>query len=153
MKDRNLLEPLIQEIRKRGGTAMLIGGAVIDSINRKEIRDWDIEVYNMSLMNIVEMLEDLALPSDLVGKAFGVIKTRINGLELDLSVPRRDNKVGIGNKGFTVTLEPNMTPKEAGRRRDISINSMYLNLHTDDLVDPYNCLADSKNGVICATDP
>ena len=132
---------------------MLIGGAVIDSINQIEIKDWDIEIYNMSLEAIAEMLEEMALPSDLVGKSFGVIKTRINGLELDLSVPRRDNKMGVGHKGFTVTLEPNMTPKEAGRRRDITINSMYLNLHTGDLVDPFDGLSDLKNGIIRATDP
>jgi len=136
---------------------MLIGGAVIDRLNNLPIKDWDIEVYGLSLSQIEACLTSLGLPANMVGKSFGVIKTRlvIDGetVEVDLSVPRRDNKIGIGHKGFEVELDPTMTPKEAGQRRDLTINSMYFNLHTEQLVDPFNGLDDLKLGRVKATDP
>ena len=90
--------------------------------------------------------------SNIVGKAFGVLKTVIQDIEIDLSVPRRENKVGIGHKGFEVELDMAMTPLEAGRRRDLTINSMYLNMHNGELVDPFNGLDDLQNGILRATD-
>jgi len=139
-------------IKEQGGTAMLIGGAVIDSIKGLEIKDWDVEVYGLSYNKIKSILEKANLPTNLVGKSFGIIKTEMDGIDFDISVPRTENKIGIGHKGFNVELDSTLTPKEAGRRRDLTINSMYKNLHTGELVDPFNGLADLKNGIIRATD-
>ncbi|PXX31211.1 CCA tRNA nucleotidyltransferase [Arenibacter sp. ARW7G5Y1] len=144
--------PLLQLIEQNNGKAMLIGGAVIDGINKIEIKDVDIEVYGLGYEEICKLLEQLNLPSNVVGKAFGVLKTVIQDIEIDLSVPRRENKIGIGHKGFAVELDASMTPKEAGKRRDLTINSMYLNMHTEELVDPFNGLRDLQNGILRATD-
>lgn len=146
------LLPLVDNIRERGGRALLIGGAVIDTIHNRAIKDWDIEIYHLPILEIVSMLEAMGLESNAVGKSFGVIKTQINGLELDLSIPRTENKNGVGHKGFSVQLEPNLSPKEAGRRRDLTINSMYLDMHTGEILDPFNGLADLNEGIIRATD-
>ena len=121
--------PLLDLIKQNNGTAMLIGGAVIDGINKIEIKDVDIEVYGLQYEEIHKLLAQLNLSSNIVGKAFGVLKTVIQDIEIDLSVPRRENKVGIGHKGFEVELDMAMTPLEAGRRRDLTINSLYLNMH------------------------
>ena len=138
------MEKFLSKIQESGGTAMLVGGAVIDSINGLPIKDWDIEVYNLNLNKIEEILIDCGFKSDAVGKSFGVLKTRmpIDGeiVDVDVSIPRSENKIGTSHKDFKITLHPNMTPKEAGSRRDLTINSMYKNLHTEEIVDPYNCL-------------
>ena len=135
---------------------MLIGGAVIDSINNIPIKDWDIEIYHLGIQRLEEILNELGLKFDLVGKTFGVIKTRmkVNGelMEIDLSIPRSENKIGVGHKDFKITLDPNMTPEEAGRRRDLTINAMYKNLHTGEIVDPFNGLDDLKKGILRVTD-
>ena len=64
---------LINRIQEVGGTAMLIGGAVIDSILGLEIKDWDIEVYGLSMFQLEEVLVSLGLPVNTVGKSFGII--------------------------------------------------------------------------------
>jgi tRNA nucleotidyltransferase (CCA-adding enzyme) len=135
-----------------GGKCYLIGGAVIDSIQGREIKDWDIEVYGKSLSEIENALKCAGLEANMVGASFGVIKTKYEGLDIDLSVPRRENRVGIGHKGFEVEFDPSMTPKEAGRRRDLTINSMYLDIETGEIVDHFGGLADLENGTIRATD-
>ncbi|WP_298504319.1 HD domain-containing protein [uncultured Maribacter sp.] len=149
--EEEAFQRLLKEIEQNNGTAMLIGGAVIDNINGLEVKDIDIEVYGLSYVQLVELIEGLDMNCNLVGKSFGVIKTVIANFEIDMSIPRRENKVGIGHKGFTVELDAKMTPKEAGKRRDLTINSMYLNLHTGELVDPYNGLADLEKGILRAT--
>ncbi|QCE41262.1 CCA tRNA nucleotidyltransferase [Psychroserpens sp. NJDZ02] len=150
-KDK-IFQSLLQTIEAQKGVAMLIGGAVIDSIQGSPLKDIDIEVYGLSYTQLVFLVKDLDLPCNLVGKSFGVIKTTIHNIEIDISVPRRENKIGIGHKGFEIELDEKMTPKQAGKRRDLTINSMYQNLHNGQIIDPYNGLKDLKAGIIQATD-
>ena len=150
------MQNILNKIQELGGTAMLIGGAVIDSINGLPIKDWDIEVYGLNLWVIEKILTDAGCSCNVVGKSFGVLKTRmeINGelVDVDLSIPRTENKIGVKHQDFEISLNPNMTPQEAGRRRDLTINAMYKNLHTDEIVDPFNGLEDLKKGIIRVTD-
>nr|WP_299215014.1 HD domain-containing protein [uncultured Allomuricauda sp.] len=150
--EEEAFQRLLKEIALQNGTAMLIGGAVIDNIKGLVVKDIDIEVYGLSYAVLTNLIEGLDMGCNLVGKSFGVIKTVISDLEIDVSIPRRENKVGLGHKGFSVELDEKMTPKEAGKRRDLTINSMYLNLHTGELVDPFNGLADLEKGILKATD-
>ena len=150
--EEEAFQRLLNKIALHNGTAMLIGGAVIDNIKGLPVKDIDIEVYGLSYIELTNLIASLDMVCNLVGKSFGVIKTVIADLEIDISIPRRENKIGHGHKGFLVELDENMTPKEAGKRRDLTINSMSINLHTDELVDPFNGLADLEKGVLKATD-
>lgn len=142
----------IQELAKIiGGKSYLIGGAVIDSILGNEIKDWDVEVYNLNLSDIESALKNNGLNADMVGASFGIIKTQYQELDIDLSIPRRENRIGKGHKGFEVEFDPCMTPKEAGLRRDLTINSMYMDIETSEIVDTFGGMEDLKNGVIRAT--
>jgi len=147
------MKELINLITKQGGKVYLIGGAVIDSLMNRPIKDWDVEVHGLSVNQITDILKELNLPCNMVGQSFGVIKTLINGVDIDLSVPRTENRVGVGHKGFNVELNPNLTPKEAARRRDLTINAMYKDLYTSELIDPFNGLDDLNKGIIRATNP
>ena len=147
-----IFKALLDTIKEQNGIAMLIGGAVIDGIKKRPLKDIDIEVYGLSYAQLVVLIKNLNLSCNLVGKSFGVIKTVINNTEIDISIPRRENKIGIGHKGFEIELDQKMTPKEAGRRRDLTINSMYLNLHNGKIIDPFNGLKDLESGTIKATD-
>lgn len=144
---------LIRALGRAGGRPLLIGGAVIDRIYGREVKDWDIEVYGLSLSQITEVLVASGYPANMTGKAFGIIKTSVDGLDVDLSVPRRENKTGVGHRGFDVEFDPTMTPAEAGRRRDLTINSMYQDMETGEIVDPFGGLGDLRAGVLRATDP
>lgn len=147
------MKQLVKALTAQGGRCVLIGGAVIDSLQNLPIKDWDIEVFGLSMSQIEEVLDGLGLPFSTVGKAFGVIKTRIEDRDIDLSIPRRENKVGVGHKGFTIEVDPTMTPREAGMRRDLTINSMSLDLETGLLIDPFDGRKDLETGLLKATNP
>jgi tRNA nucleotidyltransferase (CCA-adding enzyme) len=146
------VESVVALIVAAGGRALLVGGAVVDHLQGREPKDWDIEVYGLSMTQLEETLTQAGLNPKAVGREFGILKVN-GGLEVDVSVPRRENKVGKGHRDFAMELDPNMTPKEAARRRDLTINSIAYDLNTREVVDPWGGVDDLKSGIIRATDP
>jgi len=101
---------------------LVVGGFVRDHLLGVPSKDVDIEVYGMSVEAIVSTLSPL-FSLDVVGKSFGVIKI---DNEIDVSVPRRENKIGVGHRDFSIEVDPDMSIEEAARRRDFTINSMAM---------------------------
>jgi len=134
-----------------GAQPLLVGGAVIDILANRQVKDWDIEIHGLAVSQIVEVVESLGHKANLAGASFGVIKTMFDGVDIDLSVPRRENKVGKGHKGFEATFDQ-MSHREAARRRDITINAMMLDLLTEELIDPFDGASDLAEGRIRAVD-
>ncbi len=148
----DILKKAVGLLSENNCRAYLVGGAVLDALMRKPIKDWDVECYGLNFNSLSELLKKFGKTS-LVGKAFGIIKLRAGEDEYDFSIPRRDNKIGIGHTGFSVELDPDLSIKDAARRRDLTINSIYLNLQTLEIEDPFNGVEDLKDGRIKATDP
>jgi tRNA nucleotidyltransferase (CCA-adding enzyme) len=136
-----------------GGRVFLVGGAVVDAIQGKQPKDWDLEVFGLNLNDLERVLGDFG--PKMCGTAFGIIKLsadKCSGLDIDVSVPRRDNKTGIGHKGFDVVFDPRMSVSEACKRRDMSWNAMALNLNNFELIDPFGGYNDLVNGILRPTD-
>ena len=142
---------LADRVERANGKAVLVGGAVIDMIQKRTPKDWDLEVFRLGYDSLATLFSDLK--PKLVGKQFGIIKLTIDGLDVDVNVPRIDNKVGVGHDGFECDFDPMMTVEEAARRRDFSINALAIDLRTGEVIDPYGGLADLEAGVLRATDP
>jgi tRNA nucleotidyltransferase (CCA-adding enzyme) len=136
-----------------GGRPLLVGGAVIDAISAGEPVDWDIEVHGLSMDAVEQLLAPFSPRA--VGKSFGVFildPAQIDGLDVDVSVPRRESKIGVGHRDFRCEFDPSMSPREAARRRDFTINSVMLDLATGECLDPYDGLADLESGLLRMTD-
>jgi len=150
------IKQICREIRQNCMFArpLLVGGAVIDLLEGRVPKDWDIEVLGEDFGQLETALTDRA--PKLVGKCFGVMKLsaeKCEGLDVDINVPRRDNKVSEGHTGFAVELCPDLPAKEAARRRDFTINTMAFDVLTGELIDEWGGLADLRAGVLRATDP
>jgi tRNA nucleotidyltransferase (CCA-adding enzyme) len=143
------LKKLTELVVASGGRALLVGGAVRDFfLFGVEPKDWDVELHGLSVAVVKKLLSQFG-EVNAVGAAFGVLKvTDANGVEFDFTLPRRENKVGKGHKGFMVELDTAMTPKDAAARRDFTVNSMAVDLATGELLDPFNGMADLKAGVL-----
>ena len=141
------LEKIVEDIRIARGRSYLVGGAVIDILKERPLKDWDIEVYKLSLQKLEDLLSKYGKPN-LVGKSFGIINLRVDGVEYDFSIPRKENRVGLGHKDFQVELVPDIAPEEAAYRRDLTINSMFFDLVKKSLVDPYDGLKDLNAGIL-----
>ncbi|MBD3368471.1 MAG: HD domain-containing protein [Candidatus Eisenbacteria bacterium] len=132
-------------VRSAGGRALVVGGSVRDMLKGRPACDLDIEVYGIEPERLVELLGE-RFELDLVGEAFGVIK--IKRLPIDVSIPRRESKIGRGHRGFLVDSDPEMSVYEAAQRRDFTINAMALDPLTGEIVDPFDGRGDLKRGIL-----
>jgi tRNA nucleotidyltransferase (CCA-adding enzyme) len=154
-----LLQKLADQIHQKGGTLFSVGGSIRDELLGRENKDWDAECFgllpNELGIELVKFAATHELKLSLVGKSFQVWKLRDNasGEEVDISLPRRDRKVGEGHKGFEVAADPFMSTEDASRRRDFTINAMMRNLNTNELIDHFGGQQDLEDGVIRMVDP
>lgn len=111
--------------KTRGFRALMVGGYVRDLCLGRQSEDLDVEVYGATPEQLAEFAANIADDDvSATGRSFGVLKLRVHGRDVDLSLPRGESKAGRGHKGFIVTPNPNMPPREAARRRDFTFNAM-----------------------------
>ncbi len=145
-----LPSPLISiasEIKNLGGQSFLVGGWVRDYLLGVDSKDFDIEVYRLSLDSLISVLKTYGRVNE-VGKAFGVITMMIQNIQYDFAFPRTESKTGKGHKGFMVTPDPNLTFEKASSRRDFTINAMGIQLPSLQLSDMHNGVDDLKNRLL-----
>jgi len=81
-----------------------------------------------------------------VGESFGVI--RLRNLPIDVSLPRRESKRGLGHRGFEIESDPQMDPRDAASRRDFTINAIALDPESGRIFDPFDGVADLENRIL-----
>ena len=143
------VKDIAREIAMAGGRALVVGGYVRDLLRGEPSKDLDIEVYGMELDALRQLLQGHGSVLS-VGRAFGVL--RLKHLDADFSLPRLDSKVGPGHRGFDVECDPNLDFKTAARRRDLTINSMGLDILNGHISDPYGGQRDLELRVLRAVD-
>ena len=126
--------------------AYIVGGSVRDALLGLPAKDLDVEVFDTDWDQLVEIASKFG-PVKTVGKTFGVLKLSHPTLgEVDLSLPRRENRVGVGHKGFKVTPDSSLTLAQAASRRDFTINAMMWGI--DGLHDPFSGKLDLEAGIL-----
>ena len=139
---------LARKVRQEGGRALVVGGFARDRLLGIESKDVDVEVYGVPFEKLKAILESLG-KVDLVGESFAVFKLA----DIDISIPRRDNKVGKGHKGFAVSVDAEMSFAAAASRRDFTINALAFDPLTGEVLDEHGGLSDLKKKVLRAVDP
>lgn len=114
--------------------AYLVGGCVRDFLLDLPVKDYDVEVFGLGYEELARALAPWG-KTDLVGRSFGVIKLRLGELVVDFTIPRRDSKTAPGHKGFSITFEPALEPRDAAARRDFTINSLMFDARDGRLLD------------------
>ena len=139
MISNHMVDTAIQlcRIAPTGWVMYITGGYVRDLLIGIQPRDIDIEVYHAKPHELVDWARAVDPEADVFGKSFGVIKLTYQGIDFDLSLPRRESKNGEGHTGFDVESDPYMSTREACARRDFTINSMMLRLPDMKLIDHY----------------
>ncbi len=135
---------LAEVVKQNDGRAMLVGGCVRDELMGVAPKDWDLEIYGIEPQKLREILESFGRV-DAVGEAFTVYKL---GNDLDVSLPRREKKIGRGHRGFVVEGDKDMSFAEAARRRDFTINAILKDVLTGEIIDIYGGQADIEKKLI-----
>jgi len=134
------LQEIINFLKPYTKRAYLVGGATRDILMNKTPMDFDIEIYDIEYNQFKILMQKLGAKG--VGKSFFVYKYK----NFDLSLPRTESKISNGHKGFSVEICQN--EKKASLRRDFTINSIMINIFTNEILDFYNGQNDIKNRII-----
>jgi tRNA nucleotidyltransferase (CCA-adding enzyme) len=146
---------VLASLTAQGGRPYLVGGAVRDFLLGLPVVDFDVEVYDLAPDRLERLLQSHGRV-DAVGQAFTVYK--VSGVEgvrgaVDVSLPRRDSKIGPGHRGIAVTGDPGLSMEEASRRRDFTVNAMLLEPGSGEILDFHGGRRDLEARVLRAVDP
>jgi tRNA nucleotidyltransferase (CCA-adding enzyme) len=122
----------------------IVGGAVRDRILGHECKDYDIECFGITIEDFESAMEHLGAQG--VGKSFFVYKYH----DLDISLPRTEQKVSKGHRGFEVSLATE--EKEASRRRDFTINALMYDIQNEHILDFWDGLKDLEHEMLNVVD-
>jgi tRNA nucleotidyltransferase (CCA-adding enzyme) len=122
---------------------LIVGGAVRDAFLNKTPKDYDL-VTNAVPDKVEEIMAKAGFKTLPTGKAFGVINVFTSEGEYEIATTRID--VGSdGRRPDTVTF----TDIEGDvSRRDLTINALYYDIETHEIIDLVDGIQDIKNGVI-----
>lgn len=140
-----LVKKIIEVLKNVNAIPILVGGAVRDFFLNQPTKDFDIEVYNISLDQLNNVFAQFG-PVNFIGKSFGVFK--LHGIPIDWSLPRQDSK---GRKP-QVIINEQLSFHEAFIRRDLTINAMGIDFMTGALIDPFNGKKDLEEKILRAPD-
>ena len=133
-------------ITEKGKKLLLVGGAVRDVLMGKIPKDYDLatDAKPGQVIQILQSREGLRL--DLTGRAFGVVRVKTpEGNEYEIATFRRD--IGKGRRPAGVEFSDIGTD---ATRRDLTINALFYDIDSGEILDYVGGIADIKNGIIRA---
>ncbi len=140
------LKSIAHEIARRltdaGHVAYFAGGCVRDALLDKEPKDYDIAT-SATPDEVVALFPK----ADPIGAHFGVILVREKGLPFEIATFRHDGSYHDGRHPDSVTFS---TPEEDAKRRDFTVNGLFQDPETGNIIDFVNGQADLKNHILRA---
>lgn len=127
-------------LRQQGHAALLAGGCVRDRLLGRTPQDYD--VATSAPTSVVQACFPHTVP---VGVQFGVILVVLDGEAIEVATFRTDEEYVDGRRPRGVRFG---TPEEDARRRDFTINGMFLDPETDEVIDHVGGLVDLKAGIL-----
>jgi len=137
------LEKAISAVKRAGGNCRVVGGSVRDALLGIKPKDFDVEVYGLELEDVADVLKSVG-KTNLVGKSFCVLKIRVQNIEYDFAIPRKERKTGPGHLGFEVDSNPHLSERDALSRRDFTINALLYDPEKSELIDHFGGKSDLK---------
>jgi tRNA nucleotidyltransferase (CCA-adding enzyme) len=144
-KNASALEELAQRIADSEGRAYLVGGAVRCLLRGEVPMDYDVEVFGLTEAALKFALRGMGKLLS-VGKSFGIFK--LGHFPFDIGLPRKERKAGRGHTAFAVDIDPTLSLKEAAFRRDFTVNAIYLDILSGEIVDPLDGVNDLKQATL-----
>lgn len=144
----SILEDILKDLQKIGATPIVVGGSVRDFFLNIPIKDYDIEIFGIDSLYIIQKSLEKFGSVKLVGKSFGVLTLRVNEYDFDFALPRIEKKIGNTHQDFEVITNANLSFKEAAIRRDFTINAIGYDFFKEEFLDPFDGINDLKNKTI-----
>ena len=127
--------------KKNGNKLFVVGGAVRDALLGKEPKDYDLATDALP-DNIQKMLSPFYKTLE-TGKSFGIINVLTPSGEYEIATFRKD--IGAGRRPDAVEFT---TIDQDVKRRDLTINALFYDIDTEEVVDLVGGIEDLKKGLV-----
>ncbi len=121
------VEFIYKELVGHGHKAFLAGGCVRDALLGKQAHDIDIASDASP-----DQIENLFEKTINVGKVFGVMRVLALGADVEVATFRNDGVYSDGRRPDQVTFS---SPQEDAERRDFTINALFYDLESHQILD------------------
>ena len=133
----------ISKIFKDNGFKLfIVGGAVRDSILNKPIKDYDLATDAVP-DKVEEIMNKAGFKTLPTGKAFGVINVFTDSDKYEIATFRKDLSGGRRPDAVEFT-----TIDQDVKRRDLTINALFYDIDTGEVVDLVGGINDLKKGIV-----
>lgn len=127
---------------KNGHKLFVVGGAVRDALLGKTPKDYDLAT-DATPDKVEAMMQRAGLKTLPTGKAFGVINVFTDSDEYEIATFRKD--IGSGRRPDSVEFT---SIDQDVKRRDLTINALFYDIDTGEVVDLVGGIDDLKNGIV-----
>ena len=131
-----------KKLRDAGFTVYFAGGCVRDALLERDASDYD--VVTDATPNQVQKIFPKA---DAVGAHFGVILVKEEGIHFEVATFRTDGSYHDGRRPENVEYS---SPEKDSQRRDFTVNGLFQDPQTGEVIDFVNGKADLEAGLIRA---
>ena len=132
--------------RSAGEELYIVGGAVRDTLLNKTPKDYDLATGAAPEAVIDIVSNDPSNKVDLTGKSFGVVRVWTpEGNEYEIATFRKD--IGSGRRPDAVEFT---SIEDDVKRRDLTINALFYDMDSGEVVDYVGGIEDIKSGVVKA---
>jgi tRNA nucleotidyltransferase/poly(A) polymerase len=135
----------IKDVFKKNNFKLyVVGGAVRDAILGKIPKDFDLATDAIP-DKVEEIMSDAGFRTLPTGKSFGVINVFTDDGEYEIATFRSDSSTGDGRRPDSVEFTDIETDVN---RRDLTINALFYDIDTHEIVDFVGGVEDLKRGII-----
>jgi tRNA nucleotidyltransferase/poly(A) polymerase len=142
MTAREAATELARRLKAAGHEALFAGGCVRDRLMGNTPKDFDIAT-SATPVEVVKLFPG----SNEVGAHFGVVIAKLGGQHVEIATFRTDGSYRDGRRPESVTFS---TPQEDAQRRDFTINGLFENPESGEVIDYVGGLADLESRTLRA---
>lgn len=126
-KMRDVATSIVTRLQQRGYTSFFAGGCVRDAL--RGVSPKDIDIVTAAEPEVVQGLFSRTIP---VGAQFGVIRVLEQGFEFEVATFRADGRYIDGRRPESVVFS---SPEEDAKRRDFTVNGIFFDPITGQVID------------------
>lgn len=140
------LKTMEKAVNGAGGELYVVGGFVRDALKGLVPHDIDLVTTGLTEGKFLEKFPDAIK----TGNLFPVFRVTRAGEEFEIAFARTEQKTGLGHNGFKVLFDEKTTLKEDLIRRDLTVNSMAMDLNGK-VIDYFGGMVDMRNKILRPT--
>ncbi|MFP5519501.1 MAG: CCA tRNA nucleotidyltransferase [Bdellovibrionia bacterium] len=134
------VQSILDVLNAHGYHALLAGGCVRDALIGRRPNDLDVATNATP-----EAIEKLFPKTVAVGKQFGVMRVLIEGADIEVATFRKDGNYEDGRRPEYVVYS---SAEEDAQRRDFTINALFYDIHSQQVIDYVGGVADLKKRIL-----